>query len=77
MKNPRKADIIELDKYRKIALDPITFRDLITFEILEHWYLCQANFIFPCLVLIANPIFFLVIIQLYTFLGVLIAFNKK
>lgn len=61
----------------KNAQKPITLSDLITFDILEHWYLCQANFILPSLVLIANPIFFLVIVQLYTLLGVVIAFKKK
>ena len=48
-----------------------------TFEILEQWYFCQANFCIPFLVLISNPLPFLVVIQLYMLLGVLIAFKKK
>ena len=44
---------------------------------MEQWYLCQANFLLPSLVLLSSPIFFLVVVQLYSFLGVIIAFKKK
>ena len=58
-------------------MKPLTLRDLITFEIIEQWYLCQANFLLPTLVLLANPGFFMVIVLFYTFLGVVIAYKKK
>ena len=30
----------------------VTFTRLVTFEIIEQWYLCQANFLYPCLALL-------------------------
>ena len=55
----------------------ITFSRLINFEIVEQWHLCQANFIYPCLVLFSNPAIFLVVILFFTILGVVIAFKKR
>ena len=52
-------------------------KKLLTIDIAEQWYLCQANFIFPSLVLLSNPIYFLTAIQLFTILGAIIAFKKK
>jgi len=39
--------------------------------------MCQANFILPALVLFSNPLLFLVVIQLFTIFGLIIAFKKK
>ena len=50
---------------------------LFSFDLVEQWYLSQMNFIYPCLALLQDPIYFLVVIQLFTFLGVVIAFKKK
>ena len=55
----------------------MTFSNLFTYEIAEQWYLCQANFLLPCLVLLPMPLIFLIVIQGYTLLGVFIAFKKK
>ena len=44
---------------------------------IEQWYLCQANFLLPCLVLLTTPIIFLIAIQLYTLLGVIISYKKS
>ena len=44
---------------------------------MESWYLCQANFIYPCLALLSTPVIFLVLIFLFSGLGVGIAFKKK
>lgn len=56
---------------------PINLSDLVTAEILEQWYFCQINFLLPCLVLLSNPLFFLIGIFFYSFLGVVIAFHKR
>jgi hypothetical protein len=56
---------------------PITFGSLVTVDILEQWYLCQANFLLPCLVLFPSPVIFLTVVQLYTLLGVVIGFKKR
>ena len=50
---------------------------MLTGDIAEQWHLCQANFVLPCFVLLSNPIYFLVVVCLYTFLGIVIAFKKK
>ena len=44
---------------------------------MESWYLCQANFIYPCLALLSTPVIFLVLIFLFSGLGVGIAYKKK
>lgn len=51
--------------------------NLLTFEIVEQWYLCQANFLYPSLALLASPVYFLVVIQLFTILGAYICFRKR
>ena len=51
--------------------------NLITVEIVEQWYNCQVNFLVPSMVLINSPIVFLVVIFLYSGLGVGIAIRKR
>lgn len=50
---------------------------LMTGDILEQWYNCQANFIYPSLALLFSPLPFLIVIFFYTLLGVAIAFRKR
>jgi hypothetical protein len=48
-----------------------------TFEIAEQWHICQANFIYPLLVLLPDPAYFMVAIAIFSGLGVFICFKKK
>ena len=57
--------------------DEITFSQLFSYDLVEQWYLSQANFLYPSLILLQNPIYFLVTIELFTLLGLVIAFKKK
>jgi len=67
-----------LTKTKKTHLSKgISLSTLITAKVIEQWYLCQANFLLPGLVLLTNPTIFLVIVQIYTLLGVIISFKKK
>ena len=61
---------------REERYERLTFSKLISFEIVEQWHICQANFIYPCLVLLSSPKIFLIVVQLYTILGVIIAFKR-
>jgi hypothetical protein len=49
---------------------------LLTFDILEQWHVCQANFIYPALIILDDPVFFLVPILVFSALGVAINFKK-
>ena len=55
----------------------LTFSKLFSFDLVEQWHLSQANFLYPSLVLLVNPVYFLVVIQGFTLLGIVVAFNKK
>jgi hypothetical protein len=54
----------------------ISFGDLLTGKIAEKWYMSQTNFLLPFLVLLENPLWFLVAILPYTILGMIVGFNK-
>jgi hypothetical protein len=54
----------------------LSLRKLLTAEVGEQWYLSQANFVYPCLVLLPSPAIFLIAILLYSALGVALAWNR-
>lgn len=51
----------------------ITFGSLITMQVLAEWSGCMANFIYPLLVLLRNPLVFLVGVGLFTLGNVVFA----
>ena len=66
-----------LEDEHKFVEERINFSQLFTFQIADQWYTCQANFLIPCLVLLEDPKIFLVVVQLYMILGIVISFNRK
>jgi energy-coupling factor transporter transmembrane protein EcfT len=54
----------------------LIFGDLATGEILEQWHLCLANLLYPFLVLLTNPIVFLIVVFIFTLLGPIVAYRR-
>jgi hypothetical protein len=52
-------------------------KKLISGDLLEQWYQCQANFIYPLLVLLTDPVPFLVVILFFSALGIVVASRKR
>ena len=51
--------------------------NLLNIQLVEQLFLLQANIVYPLLILLDSPIFFLVIIGVHNVEGVIIAFQSK
>jgi hypothetical protein len=55
----------------------IFWKELVSGNLLEQWYQCQANFVYPLLVLLTDPVPFLVVILFFSALGIMAASRKR
>jgi hypothetical protein len=76
-KKTRDSTVKVTSKTKDKKNETVSFGNLLTGDLMEQWYLCQANFILPLLVLLPNPAIFLVVVLLYNTFGIVIAFRKK
>ena len=52
---------------------PIQFDDMVTAEVVYEWLVCMANFLYPFLVLLEEPLYFMVSISIFTISNIVVA----
>ena len=52
---------------------PIQFEDMVTADVVYEWLICLANFLYPFLVLLEEPLYFMVSISLFSVLNIAVA----